>query len=360
MTPHTNAFMALLVVSHLGAASIATSLQPVSKLLPAAIGCEARGSALSAKKVLDVLQHASEPFPPPALTTSFSLDFAAKPVLKPVVETLIASGAQMKKLAGGFTFTEGPAVDAEGNIYFSDIPNSRIHKWSLEDGLSTFREDTEEANGLFFESDGTLLACQSRAGRRLVQYGRQGTLTQIAATYQGKRFNSCNDLWPDPQGGIYFTDPRYGPKRDDMEQDGEHVYYLKPDRRTLIRVIDDMVRPNGIIGTPDGKTLYVADHGAGKTYAYAIQREGTLAGKRLFAKRGSDGVTLDERGNLYLTTQAVYIHGPNGKELGSISVPERPTNCCFGGRNGKTLFITAQTSLYSIEMQVKGAHVPSP
>lgn len=275
-------------------------------------------------------------------------------------QNLIASGAQMRKLAGGFTFTEGPAVDAQGNIYFSDIPNSRIHKWSLDGTVSTFREDTEQANGLFFENDGTLLACQSRAGRRLVQYGPHGTLTQLVATYQGKRFNSCNDLWPDPHGGIYFTDPRYGQNRDDMEQDGEHVYYLKPDRKSLIRVADDMVRPNGIIGTPDGKTLYVADHGAGKTYAYRIQADGSLGERRLFANRGSDGVTLDERGNLYLTTRAVFIHNPDGKEVGSISVPERPTNCCFGGPNGKTLFITAQTSLYSIEMQVKGAYVPSP
>ena len=275
-------------------------------------------------------------------------------------QNLIASGAQMRKLARGFTFTEGPAVDAQGNIYFSDIPNSRIHKWSLDGIVSTFREDTEQANGLFFENDGTLLACQSRAGRRLVQYGPHGTLTQLVATYQGKRFNSCNDLWPDPHGGIYFTDPRYGQNRDDMEQDGEHVYYLKPDRKSLIRVADDMVRPNGIIGTPDGKTLYVADHGAGKTYAYRIQADGSLGERRLFANRGSDGVTLDERGNLYLTTRAVFIHSPDGKEVGCISVPERPTNCCFGGPNGKTLFITAQTSLYSIEMQVKGAYVPSP
>ena len=111
MTPHTNAFVALLVISHLSAASIAATQQ-----------------------------------------------------------NLITSGAQMRKLAGGFTFTEGPAVDAKGNIYFSDIPNSRIHKWSLESGLSTFREDTEQANGLFFATDGTLLACQSREGRRLVQY----------------------------------------------------------------------------------------------------------------------------------------------------------------------------------------------
>ncbi len=301
MTPHTNAFVALLVISHLSAASTAATQQ-----------------------------------------------------------NLIASGAQMRKLAGGFTFTEGPAVDAKGNIYFSDIPNSRIHKWSLESGLSTFREDTEQANGLFFASDGTLLACQSREGRRLVQYGPHGTLTQIVAAYQGKRFNSCNDLWPDPQGGIYFTDPRYGRNRNDMEQDGEHVYYLKPDRKTLIRVVDDMVRPNGIIGTPDGKTLYVADHGAGKTYAYRIQADGSLGERRLFANRGSDGVTLDERGNLYLTAGAVHIYGPDGEELGMIAVPGRPANCCFGGPNGRTLFITAQTSLYSIEMVVKGAFVPSP
>jgi len=265
----------------------------------------------------------------------------------------VSSGAEIRKLAGGFRFTEGPATDAQGNIFFTDIPNNRIHKWSLDGTLSTFREDSEGANGLIFGPDGTLYACQG-GGRRLVQIGPHGTVTQVVATYQSRRFNSLNDLWLDPQGGIYFTDPRYGRDRDNMEQDGEHVYYLMPDRETVIRVIDDMTRPNGIIGTPDGKTLYVADHGAGKTYSYTIGENGRLTQKRLLTASGSDGLTLDERGNIYLTTDAVVVYSPQGQRLQRIEIPERPSNVCFGGKERQTLFITARTSLYAIAMGVKG------
>jgi gluconolactonase len=267
---------------------------------------------------------------------------------------LVAPGAEIQKLAGGFRFTEGPAADAQGNVFFTDIPNNRIHKWSLDGNLSTFREDSEGANGLAFGPDGMLYACQG-GGRRLVQIGPHGTVTQVVATYRSRRFNSLNDLWLDPQGGIYFTDPRYGRDRDNMEQDGEHVYYLMPDRETVIRVIDDMTRPNGIIGTPDGKTLYVADHGAGKTFSYAIGENGGLSQKRLLTASGSDGLTLDERGNIYLTTDAVEVYSPQGQRLQRIEIPERPSNVCFGGKERQTLFITARTSLYAIAMGVKGA-----
>ncbi len=267
---------------------------------------------------------------------------------------LVAPGADVQKLAGDFRFTEGPAADSQGNIYFTDIPNNRIHKWSLDGTLSTFREDSEGANGLYFAPDGTLYACQG-GGRRLVQIGPHGTVTQVVATFKGKRFNSLNDLWLDPQGGIYFTDPRYGGGRDNMEQDGEHVYYLTPDRKTVIRVIDDMTRPNGIIGTPDGKTLYVADHGGGKTFSYTLQGNGRLTNKRLLTASGSDGLTLDERGNIYLTTDAVMVYSPQGQLIKRIDVPERPANVCFGGKERQTLFITARTSLYAMAMRVKGA-----
>jgi gluconolactonase len=176
-------------------------------------------------------------------------------------------------------------------------------------------------------------------------------ITTLADTYQGKKLNSPNDLWIDPKGGIYFTDPRYG-NRDNMEQDGEHVYYLSPDGEKLTRVVDDFVRPNGIIGTPDRKILYVADNADKKTFSYKIEPDGSLSGKKLFADNGSDGVALDEKGNLYLTTNAVLIYSPKGEFLERIDVPEQPANVCFGGKGGKTLFITARTSLYSVKMKV--------
>jgi len=266
--------------------------------------------------------------------------------------SVVAAEAKVEKLAGGFRFTEGPAADAEGNIFFTDIPNNRIHKWSLDGELSTFREDSGGSNGLFFVKDGNLLACEG-GGRRLVSIDPEGNVTVLADEYDGKRFNSLNDLWIDLKGGIYFTDPRYG-RRDDLEQDGEHVYYLSPDRKSIIRVIDDMVRPNGIIGTPDGKTLYVTDNGGKKTFVYTINKDGTLSNKKLFAPEGSDGMTIDNEGNVYLTTSAVLVYNKKGEEIETIEVPEGPANVCFGGKDKRTLFITARTSLYSVRMRVKG------
>jgi len=265
---------------------------------------------------------------------------------------LVAPQAKVEKLADSFEFTEGPAADVGGNVFFTDIPNSRIHKWSAGGELSTFLENSGRANGLFFDTDGNLLACAGGTGR-LVSIDPRGKVTVLADKYQGKPFNSPNDLWRHPRGGIYFTDPRYG-RRENLPQDGEHVYYLSCDRKSLVRVINDMVRPNGLIGTPDGKLLYVADHGADKTYIYTINHDGTLSGKKLFAPQGSDGMTIDERGNIYLTAAAVSVYDSAGRKIQTIDVPERPSNVCFGGKDKKTLFITARKSLYSVRMQVKG------
>jgi gluconolactonase len=266
---------------------------------------------------------------------------------------VVATGAKVEKLAGGFAFTEGPAADPNGDIYFSDIPNNRIHKWAVEAGkLATFREDSGGSNGLYFDKKGNLLACEG-GGRRLVSICPKCQVTVLAETYEGKKFNSLNDLWIDPKGGVYFTDPRYG-NRDGMEQDGEHVYYLSPDRKKIIRVINDMVRPNGLIGTRNGKTLYVADHGANKTFLYTINKDGTLSNKKLFAPEGSDGMTIDNQSNIYLTTNAVAVYDKEGRKIETIEVPEGPANVTFGGKDKQTLFITARTSLYAIRMRVKG------
>jgi gluconolactonase len=265
---------------------------------------------------------------------------------------IVAQDAVVKKLAGDFKFTEGPAADKDGNVFFTDIPNSRIHKWSVEGTLSTFLENSRQANGLYFDKDGNLIACAGGTGQ-IIAIDPAGTITVLADTFEGKPFNSPNDLWIDPAGGIYFTDPRYG-LRDNLPQGGEHVYYLSPDRKRVIRVIDEMVRPNGVIGTADGK-LYVADHGADQTFVYTINPDGTLSEKRLFVPQGADGMTMDERGNVYLTGEAVTVYDANGQLIQTIAVPERPSNVTFGGKDNKTLFITARTSLYSLEMQVAGA-----
>jgi gluconolactonase len=265
---------------------------------------------------------------------------------------LIAPGAMVEKLAGGFMFTEGPACDADGNVYFSDIPNERIHKWSVDGKLTTFRENSGRANGLYFDGKGNLLACEG-GSRQLTSIAPDGKVTVLVDGYQGKKLNSPNDLWIDSKGGVYFSDPRYG--RDaEIEQDGFHVYYLPPGGKELIRVIDDLVKPNGVLGTADGKLLYVADAGDGKTYAYKIQPNGSLSDRKLIAPVGSDGMTLDEKGNLYLTRNVVHVYSPGGELVTQIDVPEAPANACFGGKDRKTLFITARKGLYSLKMNVRG------
>ncbi len=267
-------------------------------------------------------------------------------------QELAAPGAKVERLADGFVFTEGPACDAKGNVYFTDIPNERIHKWSVDGKLTTFREKTGRANGLYFDREGNLLACEG-GNRRLVSISADGKVTVLADGYNGKKLNSPNDLWIDPGGGVYFSDPRYGGE-EGMEQDGFHVYYLPPNRKELVRVLDNLVKPNGVVGTADGKLLYVTDAGDGKTYVYRIQPDGSLTDRKLIAPVGSDGMTLDEQGNLYLSRGVVHVYSAEGKNLATIEVPEAPANVCFGGRDRRTLFITARKGLYSIRMNVRG------
>ena len=266
-------------------------------------------------------------------------------------DSLIAEGAEIQELATTFRFTEGPAANTSGTVYFTDIPSNRIHIWTLDGELETFRENSGGANGLYFDASGALLVCEGGA-RRLTRVTMDGAVEVLADSFEGKKLNSPNDLWPDPKGGIYFTDPRYG-NRDDMEL-GEFVYYLSPDRQTLTKVIDDLVRPNGVLGTRDGKTLYVADQADKKTYSYSIQPDGTLAEKRLFANEGSDGLTLDNRGNVYLTMGTVQVFSPAGEKIADIPFPQAPANICFGGPDEDILFVTARTGLYSLKMNVHG------
>lgn len=270
----------------------------------------------------------------------------------------VALDARLVKLADGFAFTEGPAADHQGNIYFTDQPNDRILKWSAGGELSVFMEGAGRANGLYFGRDGYLYSC-SDMENEIWRIAPDGTSEVLTADFGGKKLNGPNDLWVAPDGSIYFTDPLY--KRDywtrspEMQQDGEHVYRLSADYKTVVRVADDLAKPNGIIGTPDGKQLYVADIGAGKTYRYDIAPNGSLSGKTLFADMGSDGIALDSAGNLYVTGRGVAVFNPTGERIAHIPVPESWTaNLCFGGPDMKTLFITASNSLYGIRMDVAG------
>jgi gluconolactonase len=276
---------------------------------------------------------------------------------------ILAPGAKLEKLADGFIFTEGPAADAQGNIYFTDQPNDRIMIWSTDGKLSTFMQPCGRSNGLCFDSKGNLWACadeKNEMWRIDVKTAdmKSKEKTVVIKDYQGKLLNGPNDVWLRPDGGLYFTDPFYPRnywKRGPKEIKIEGVYYLAPDRKQLVRVVDDLSQPNGIIGTPDGKTLYVADIRGNKTYAYDIQPDGALARKRLFCELGSDGMTIDDAGNVYLTGHGVTVFDRAGKQIEHVDVPERWTgNICFGGRDKDLLFITASKGIYGMKTKVHG------
>ncbi|HMP81116.1 MAG TPA: SMP-30/gluconolactonase/LRE family protein [Verrucomicrobiota bacterium] len=272
---------------------------------------------------------------------------------------VIAPGAKLEKLAGDFKFTEGPTCDKDGNVFFTDQPNNRIMKWSVDGKLSTFLEPAGRANGMFFDTQGNLIACADEK-TELWSITPDGKHTVLAKEYEGKALNGPNDVWVRADGSLFFTDPFY--KRpwwdyNDPPQGTQQVYFLSADRKTLKRVTTDLEQPNGIIGTPDGKTLFVADIKAKKTYAYDIQPDGALANKRLFCELGSDGMTLDTEGNLYLTGRGVSVFDKTGKKIGQIDVPEGWTaNVSFGGADRRTLFITASKGLYSIRTKFPGAN----
>lgn len=277
-------------------------------------------------------------------------------------DPLTAPGATLVRVANTFAFTEGPATDRFGHVFFTDQPNDRIVRWDAATGeLTDWLKPAGRANGTYFDKDGHLLACADELNQ-LWSIAPDKTVTVLVRDLEGKLFNGPNDLWIRPDGGLYFTDPLYPRpywKRDKTTQmPGQQVYFLGANRKTSPRAVaTDLKQPNGIIGTPDGKTLYVADIGAARTYAYDIQASGDLAGKRLFCEMGSDGMTLDSEGNVYLTGRGVTVFDRTGKEIAKIAIPEPWTaNVTFGGKDRNVLFVTAGKAVYTLGMRVKGAH----
>lgn len=270
---------------------------------------------------------------------------------------IIQSGAQLEKLADGFLFTEGPTADSNGNVYFTDQPNDRIMVWSVAGRLSTFMQPCGRSNGLVFDKYGYLWACADEKNE-IWRIAPDKSVTIIPSRYQDKVLNGPNDIWVSRNGGAYFTDPFY--KRSwwdhtSRPQEIQGVYYISPDYKTITRVIEDLVQPNGIVGTPDGKTLFVADIGGNKTWSYSINKDGSLGNKTLFCGMGSDGMTIDSKGNIYLTGKGVTVFNRKGEKILNIPVPESWTaNVCFGGPDMKSLFITASKGLYRIKLKVKG------
>ncbi|MDR3715028.1 MAG: SMP-30/gluconolactonase/LRE family protein [Puia sp.] len=256
-----------------------------------------------------------------------------------------------------FSFTEGPAVDAAGNIFFTDQPNDRIWEYDTSGRLSIFLEKAGRSNGMYFDKSGSLITCADGKDE-LWSVSPDKKITVLVDNFKGHRLNGPNDCWVDPSGGIYFTDPYYQRPywdRTHSDLDGEKVYYLPPGSKEPVIADGDLMQPNGIVGTPDGRYLYVADIKAGKTYRYRIRSDGSLGARKLFVSMGSDGMTLDARGNVYLTGKGVSVFDRHGKKIDQIDIPEDWTaNVCFGGKDRRDLFITASAAIYIVRMPVKG------
>jgi len=268
--------------------------------------------------------------------------------------------SEVTKVATGYKFTEGPSVAPDGRVFFTDQPNDKILIWNEKDNsVSTFLESTERSNGTYFNKKGELVCCAD-LNNRLIAFSMKKKKRVLTENFDGKHLNGPNDLWINPKnGGIYFSDPYwprdYWEKGHSEIQDKRAVYYLQPDG-VVVRIIADFKSPNGLIGTPDGKTLYASDMGDRKIWKYDIQADGTLSNKTLFAPEGADGMTIDNLGNVYLATRGISVYSPDGKSIAKIKVPESITNLCFGGKKRNILFITSGTSAYILKMNVKGVN----
>jgi gluconolactonase len=256
-----------------------------------------------------------------------------------------------------FSFTEGASVDKKGNVFFTDQPNNKIWEYSTDGKLTVFLDSAGRSNGMYFDHRGNLVTCADEHDQ-LWAISPNKKVTVLVKDYQGHLMNGPNDIWIDNKGGIYMTDPYYQRPywtRTKPDLDGQKVYYLPKGASQPIIVDADYKQPNGIVGTPDGKNLYVADIGDNKTYIYDINKDATLSNRRLFVAQGSDGMTLDAEGNVYLCGKGVTIYNPQGKLIGHINIHEPWTaNLCFGGKNKDVLFIAASTALYTVKMNVKG------
>jgi len=263
----------------------------------------------------------------------------------------------LKQIPGQFSFTEGAAVDKKGNIFFTDQPNNKIWEYRLDGQLQLFMDSAGRSNGMYFDRKGRLISCADE-NDQLWAIDKNKTVHVLLKGLQGKKFNGPNDLWIDPHGGIYFTDPYYQRDywtRTKPDLDAQSVYYLAPGASAAVLAADGLRQPNGIVGTPDGRYLYISDLGGGKTYKFEITAGGHLQNRQLFCNKGSDGMTLDEKGNVYLCGNGVTVYTAAGQKIAHIPVPEKWVgNLCFGGKEKKTLFITASTGIYIIPMKVRG------
>lgn len=272
--------------------------------------------------------------------------------------TAIAKDDKPTLISSQFSFTEGPAVDRQGNIFFTDQPNNKIWEYDTHGKLSVFLDTAGRSNGMYFDSKGNLITCADEKDQ-LWLISPKGKVTILLKDFNGHQFNGPNDIWIDAKDGIYFTDPYF--QRDYWERKspdpgikGEKLYYLPKGKKEAIIVDEDLKKPNGIVGTLDGY-LFVSDMGVEKIFKYKIDKDGTLKDRHVFAEDLADGMTLDNKGDLYLAGKGVTVYDSRGKKIQHFDIPSAWTaNVCFGGQKKDILFITASESIYILRMNVKG------
>jgi len=291
--------------------------------------------------------------------------------LAPGARRLLAEDAQLERMATGFRFTEGPLWDPrDGALYFSDIPANRIYRWTPDEGAQVFREPSRKSNGLTWDLQGHLLACE-HAGRRLSRTLADGSVEPVVESYQGRRLNSPNDLVMRSDGTLYFSDPPYGLTPEfgepgDPEQPLNGLYMVPPGAEEPVLVGSDFDRPNGLAFSPDEEHLYVADTPRYHIRRFRVAEDGELSGGEVFAQlREADGVgrpdgmKVDEEGNLYTTGPGgLWILSSGGEVLAQIRFPEKTANCAWGDADYRSLYVTASTSVYRLPCLVSGVRPP--
>jgi len=266
------------------------------------------------------------------------------------------TGPLIERVATGFRFSEGPAWSREGFLLFSDIPNDRIMKYVPGEKPSVLRENSNGAIGNAFDAQGRFYTCESRT-RRVVRWDRKGEMQVLAEKWEGRRFNAPNDIVVRHDGHAYFTDPAFGAQADTRELDFFGIYHVAP-KGELSVIAKPASRPNGLAFSPNGRVLYVANSDEHNVRAYDVDHNGEASNERVLISGVDgvpDGIRVDEKGNLYVAGNRVWIYDAQGKLTGNLDLPEKPSNCAFGDSDLRTLYITARTGLYRARREVKGA-----
>lgn len=285
-----------------------------------------------------------------------NLGFSGEPIPN------VGPTSEVTLVQGDFEFTEGPTKTPDGSIYFTDVRTESIYRLAPDGKVELFIKPSGFINGLMYAGENRLFGCQMGEGRVVSIDLKSKEITSLADKYNDKRFNACNDLVIDKQGGVYFTDPRF--RAPEPWPQGTEAFYYRAADGKVTRLGEDLTAPNGIALSPDEKTLYVIPSMQRQVMSYSVEEPGKLTDRKVLCEmkqqganttQGGDGMTIDTQGNLYLTTAlGVQVFSPAGKLLGIIEVPEHPANVTFGGQDNKTLYITARRGLYKCSLLATG------